>query len=78
MINILSYQQPLSGRTIKEWIIYHIENKTEYSKIANRMRKYLNIRNDKMYSIDLRPPTSACGEHRRYTPIIISATGKNR
>ena len=53
MKNILSYTTGTSikGREIKAWIRYHIENNTEYTYIANKMVKYLNIADDVGYMI---------------------------
>ena len=42
MRNILSYQhERFTGAEIREWIEYHINNKTEYYRIAWSMRRYL-------------------------------------
>jgi hypothetical protein len=71
MINILSYQQPIKGKIIKEWIAFHTTNKTEYSRIAAKMLRYMNVKDDRLYRINLRPSTSACGEYKRYNPDIV-------
>lgn len=73
MKNILSYQsQPLMGAEIREWIEYHLEHYTEYSKIAYYMRRYLaTIYDSRRYRIDLNPSGTACGEKRRYKPNLI-------
>ena len=51
MKNILSYKLGtiFSGREIKEWIKYHIENQTSKTNIAKRMMKYLNIADNEKY-----------------------------
>lgn len=53
MKNILSYASgtKIKGKEIKEWIKYHTENKTEYTKEANKMTEYLNISDDMEYRI---------------------------
>lgn len=52
MKNILSYKrQTFSGLEIKEWIEYHSTHITSKSKIAMKMRKYLNIKDDGQYYI---------------------------
>lgn len=73
MRNILSYQyMPFLGKEIREWIEYHIENNTEYYKIAYSMRRYLKtIYNDRRYRVDLNPSGTACGERKRYKPNLI-------
>jgi len=70
-INILSYQQPLLGSLIKDWILFHIENGTEYSTIARRMKKYMSISDEQYYNVCLRPKSTASGEATRYHPIVI-------
>ena len=71
MKNILSYNMPLKGVEIKNWIKYHIENQTEYSFMANRMLRFLNISEDAEYKIVLSPNGTGCGESRRYHPIVV-------
>lgn len=53
MRNILSYSPctRFKGKEIKEWIKFHTENKTEYTKEANKMIDYLNISDDVEYKI---------------------------
>lgn len=53
MINILSYAPgtKIKGRVIKEWIIYHTTHRTSLSKEARKMTKYLNIHDDRYYSL---------------------------
>ena len=51
MKNILSYipGTKFTGKEIKEWIKFHIENQTEYTKEAKKMVEYLNISDDAEY-----------------------------
>ena len=51
--NILSYASGtrFKGREIKEWIKFHTENQTEYTKEAKKMINYLNISDDEEYNI---------------------------
>ena len=51
--NILSYSPytKFKGKEIKEWIKFHIENQTEYTKEAKRMVGCLNISDDVDYAI---------------------------
>lgn len=52
MKNILSYtNKSIKGKEIKEWIRFHIENQTEYTKEAQQMIDYLNISDDAEYKI---------------------------
>ena len=53
MNNILSYipATKIKGKEIKEWIKYHTENQTEYTKEARKMIDYLNISDDMEYRI---------------------------
>lgn len=53
MRNILSYAPctRFAGKEIKEWIKFHIENQTEYTKEAQRMTDYLNISDEVEYTI---------------------------
>lgn len=72
MKNILSYNIPLKGAEIKHWIKYHTENQTEYSFMANRMLRFLNILDDADYKIVLSPKGTGCGEIKRYYPIVVN------
>lgn len=53
MKNILSYKPgtKFKGKQIKDWIKYHTENQTSHSLVARNMVKYLNIKDDKDYTI---------------------------
>ena len=73
MVNILSVtNKPLLGKEIKEWILFHQDNETEYTKMAKRMARFENISDDKLYKIVLRPSGTGCGEIKRYHPIIVN------
>ena len=79
MRNILSFQPntKFRGKEIKEWIKYHLENKTSHSVSAKKMEKYLNISDDKEYIIELQTQTSACGaDEWRDKPMVISCEKK--
>ena len=71
MRNILSYKQPLHGKEIKKWIVFHSNNDTEYTKIAKRMVQYMRIEDDAIYRIILRPHGTSAGERRRYKPVVV-------
>ena len=50
--NIISYKlgTRFTGREIKDWIQYHLDNETSHTKVANTMRDYLNrLEDDVMY-----------------------------
>lgn len=51
MKNILSFNSPLRGKEIKDWIRYHTETQTEYSRIAKKMQRFLNISDNDMYDV---------------------------
>lgn len=53
MKNILSYNpyMRIKGSEIKEWIRFHTDNQTEYSKEAKKMIKYLTITDDGYYFV---------------------------
>ena len=72
MKNILSYQNGrFTGTEIREWIEYHINNKTEYYKIAYSMRRYLGtIHDDRKYGINIRPSGTGCGEVKIGKPNV--------
>lgn len=53
-VNILSYgtRIPFQGRTIKEWIVWHIaHNCGQKTKMAKSMKKYLNIDDNSLYCL---------------------------
>ena len=71
MENILSYMnKPISGEIIKQWILFHTVNQTEYTKIAKTMARYMNLNDDCPYVIELRPSGTGCGERKGYKPNI--------
>ena len=71
MVNILSYTNtPISGKTIKQWILFHTVNQTEYTHIARTMMRYMNLNDDHQYVVELRPSGTGCGERKRYKPNI--------
>ena len=72
MKNILSYHNGrFTGTEIREWIEYHINNKTEYYKIAYSMRRYLRtIHDDREYGINIRPSGTGCGEVKIGKPNV--------
>ena len=70
--NILSFNfKPITGKQIKEWIKFHRDNITEYSKIANRMERFMTIKDDLYYYLVLRPSGSSCGSFKRYNPDVV-------
>ena len=71
MKNILSYQQPLLGKEIKEWVSFHTANETEYTSIAAQMKRFNNIADEKLYRIDMYPRKSWHGKEHKYKPNVI-------
>ena len=52
MRNILSYKDKVfSGAEIKEWIDYHSTHETSHSKTAMKMRRFLDLTDEKMYVV---------------------------
>ena len=53
MRNILSYSSytRFKGKEIKEWIKFHTENQTKYTKEAQHMIDYFNILDDVEYYV---------------------------
>lgn len=54
MRNILSltHGEWLTGKEIKEWIAFQIENETSHFKEAEKMRSYLTtLQDDRLYSV---------------------------
>ena len=77
MKNILSYipNTPFNGKEIKDWITYHINNKTEYFRIARKMgKRYSNLIDNKLYIISPKPPGTGGKERKKYTPSVIDYT----
>jgi hypothetical protein len=76
MRNILSFQQPLPGKEIKEWISFHSANETEYTPIANQMKRFGNLSDKVLYRIDMHPRKSWHGKERKYKPNVVRVDGK--
>ena len=70
MKNILSYQQPLPGKEIKDWIAFHTANETEYTAIAAQMQRFGNIADEEKYQVVLHPRKTVFGERFR-KPIVV-------
>ena len=71
MQNILSFQRPLRGKEIKEWVSFHIANETEYSRIAAQLKRFDNITDEGTYRIIMHPRKSWHGTEHKYRPIVI-------
>lgn len=70
--NILSYTNcPLTGADIKAWIIEHTDWETEYTHIARRMLRYINLKDEALYRIDLRPSGTGVRERKKYKPNVV-------
>ncbi len=69
--NILSFQRPLLGKEIKEWVSFHTANETEYTSIAAHLKRYDNIADDGKYRIDMHPRKSWHGKEHKFKPNII-------
>lgn len=65
MKNILSYPigTVFSGKTIKEWITYNLENETSHTKQAKQMKRFLNIDDDGDYMYVREAYPSSAGKH---------------
>ena len=68
--NILSFQQPLLGKEIKDWIVFHTANETEYSAIAAQMQRFSNIADEEKYQVVMHPRKTVFGERFR-KPIVV-------
>lgn len=73
MKNILSYNNcKFCGKEIREWICYHVKNKTKYTRIAKSMIRYVDtLVDDRIYRIDLSPSGTGCGEKKRHKPNVV-------
>lgn len=73
MKNILSYNNGnFCGKEIREWICYHTDNQTEYTRIAKSMIRYVDtLVDDRIYRIDLSPSGTCCGEKKRHKPNVV-------
>lgn len=63
MKNILSYNlnTRFTGKEIKDWIRFHLNNKTSHTKQAYYLKKFLNLKDNKIYKLqkgDYRPSAS--------------------
>ena len=76
MRNILSFQQPLSGKEIKAWIAFHMANETEYTPIAKQLQRFNNISNEEKYRINTRPGKSWHGKEHKYKPNVVRVNDK--
>lgn len=77
MKNILSYvRKPLSGSEIKAWIVEHMKQQTEYTRIARSMMRYMNLQDETLYEIVLAPSGTGAGERKRNKPNVVKV--KNR
>lgn len=70
MQNILSFQRPLLGKEIKEWVSFHTANETEYTPIATQMMRYDKLSDEETYRIIMHPRRSWHGKEHKYRPII--------
>ena len=70
MKNILSYQQPLPGKEIKDWIAFHTANETEYSAIASQMQRFGNLADEAAYKVILHPGKTVHGERFRKPSVV--------
>ena len=70
MRNILSFNSPLRGKEIKDWIRYHTENQTEYSRIAKKMHRFSNISDNDMYDVYSSSEGTSAGKAGR-NPIVV-------
>ena len=67
MKNILSYITPVSGKEIKEWILYHLERQTSHTRDALKLKRYLNVKDTGMYKVYFR---------KKYVPFLWTKKDK--
>ena len=74
MKNILSYKlgTSFSGKEIKDWIRYNIENNTSHFKIAFKMRGYLETLDDDAVYVLYKDNYSSCASYDDYFARRIS------
>ena len=48
-VNSDPFNTPLDGSFIKEWVWYHMNHLTKYSKIASGLKKVFNLDDNKVY-----------------------------
>lgn len=67
MKNILSYQcgSVFTGKEIKEWIAYHLKNKTSHTRQANYLRRFFSLKDDKLYSL-CKDDYSSCASYKQF------------
>jgi len=70
--NILSFQRPLLGKEVKEWVSFHTEHETEYTAIAVQLKRFGNISDEANYRIVMRPRKSWHGKECKYKPVLLS------
>ena len=71
MRNILSlYNQSIDGKEINEWIKYHTDNHTEYTRIAKYFKKHYVIKNYGSYTICFNTPGAGKYEINKYPTIF--------
>lgn len=75
--NILSCSNRyLTGADIKDWILWHTKQETEYTHIARPMLRYMNLKDEALYRIDLNPPGTGSGERKKHKPNVIRTKGE--
>ena len=47
------FTHSISGREVKDWIRYQILHKTSYSSLAERMNKFYNLNDNKIYRLEM-------------------------
>lgn len=74
MKNILSYKlgTSFSGKEIKDWIRYNIENNTSRAKIAYKMKGYLETLEDDVMYVLYKDNYSSCASYEDYFVKRIS------
>ena len=71
MPNILSFQRPLLGKEIREWVSFHTEHETEYTPIAVQLKRFDNIADEKRYRINMHPRKSWHGMEHKFKPNVV-------
>ena len=74
MRNILSFENghKFTGQEILDWAKYQVENKTSHEKYAKIMlRRFSNIKPEKMYTVKTNHPGTGCGEIIR-KPLVMN------
>ena len=68
-------QGQVSGKQLKKWVQFHVDNDTEHTAVAMKMRRYLNVGNKGQYIVTPRSRTTADGSIEVICPDIRSAKG---